>query len=301
RPARRRRHREHRAGRPAGARRARPGHQPRRPRRAPARRPRAAGRDRGHRGGLDRASARDRARGRSRGAGRLPALRDRGAHRPGPLRAAGDRPPRRARRPPGAPGALGTAHPRRRRDHLRRLDQPGRDPHRPAPARAPACLRARTLARRPARRRAARPRPPRTAAGGGRGPRGAAARPRGRGVRDPVRPLNVPALVLILVIGAGFGLQMLETFASGGHTLVLSAVLLTFGLPLRRYMLESEERRERPSLAPRRHQIDLPTAYRTVLLARACAYTGAVVGGIFTGQALFLILSGTGDPWRGIL
>ncbi|HLQ81842.1 MAG TPA: DUF3180 domain-containing protein [Brachybacterium sp.] len=128
-----------------------------------------------------------------------------------------------------------------------------------------------------------------------------------------MRPLNVPALVLILVIGAGFGVQMLETFASRGHSLplagwlttvvllVLSAVLLTFGLPLRRYMLESEERRERPSLAPRRHQIDLPTAYRTVLLARACAYTGAVVGGIFTGQALFLILSGTGDPWRGIL
>src|SRR5699024_3457167 len=56
-----------------------------------------------------------------------------------------------------------------------------------------------------------------------------------------------------------------------------------------------------PSLAPRRHQIDLPTAYRTVLLARACAYTGAVVGGVFTGQALFLILSGTGDPWRGNL
>ncbi|MDN5899715.1 MAG: DUF3180 domain-containing protein [Brachybacterium sp.] len=128
-----------------------------------------------------------------------------------------------------------------------------------------------------------------------------------------MRPLNVPVLVLILVVGAGFGAQMLETLAARGHSLpiagwlttvvllVLSAVLLISGLPLRRYMLESAERREHPSFAPRRHQIDLPTAYRTVLLARACAYTGAVVGGIFVGQALFLLLTGTGDLWQGIL
>ncbi|ATG52351.1 hypothetical protein CFK38_13100 [Brachybacterium vulturis] len=128
-----------------------------------------------------------------------------------------------------------------------------------------------------------------------------------------MRPLNVPVLVLILVVGAGFGAQMLEALAARGHALpiagwlttvvllVLGAVLLLFGLPLRRYMLESAERSEHPSFAPRRHQIDLPTAYRTVLLARACAYTGAVVGGIFVGQALFLLLTGTGDPWRGIL
>lgn len=128
-----------------------------------------------------------------------------------------------------------------------------------------------------------------------------------------MKPLNVPVLVVILVLAAGFGAQLLETMAAAGHSLplagwlttvvllVLSAVLLASGLPLRRYMLESAERKENPSFAPRRHQIDLPTAYRTVLLARACAYTGAVVGGIFAGQALFLILSGTGDPWRGIL
>lgn len=128
-----------------------------------------------------------------------------------------------------------------------------------------------------------------------------------------MKPLNVPVLLLILVVGAGFGAQMLETLSARGHSLpiagwlttvvllVLAAVLLVHGLPLRRYMLESAERREHPSFAPRRHQIDLPTAYRTVLLARACAYTGAVVGGIFAGQALFLLLSGTGDPWRGIL
>lgn len=128
-----------------------------------------------------------------------------------------------------------------------------------------------------------------------------------------MKPLNLPVLLLILVIGAGFGAQMLETLAARGHSLpiagwlttmvllVLAAVLLTYGLSLRRYMNESEERRVHPSLAPRRHQIDLPTAFRTVLLARACAYTGAVVGGIFSGQTLFLILSGTGDPLGGIL
>jgi len=128
-----------------------------------------------------------------------------------------------------------------------------------------------------------------------------------------VKPLNVPILLLILVVGAGFGAQMLEMLASRGHSLpiagwlttvvllVLSGVLLMHGIPLRRYMLESAERKDHPSFAPRRHQIDLPTAYRTVLLARACAYTGAVVGGIFTGQALFLLLTGTGDPLSGIL
>jgi Protein of unknown function (DUF3180) len=128
-----------------------------------------------------------------------------------------------------------------------------------------------------------------------------------------VRPLNIPVLLLILVVGAGFGAQMLETLSARGHALplagwfttvvllVLVAVLLIQGLPLRRYMRESEERRTHPSLAPRRHQIDLPTAFRTVVLARACAYTGAVVGGIFTGQTLFLIVTGTGDPFSGIL
>lgn len=128
-----------------------------------------------------------------------------------------------------------------------------------------------------------------------------------------MRPLNLPVLVLILALSTGLGAQMLETLAARGHSLplagwlstvvlaVLSGVLLAYGLPLRRYMVESAERKEHPTLAPRRHQIDLLTAYRTVLLARACAYTGTVVGGIFAGQALFLLLTGTGDPLRGTL
>lgn len=128
-----------------------------------------------------------------------------------------------------------------------------------------------------------------------------------------MRPLNIPVLVVIAVLAAVFGAQMMNTLAARGHSVpvtgwltagvlaILGAVLLAHGLPLRRYMQESEERTLHPSLAPRRHQIDLPTAFRTVLLARACAYTGALVGGIFTGQALFLLVSGTGDPWDAVL
>lgn len=128
-----------------------------------------------------------------------------------------------------------------------------------------------------------------------------------------MRPLNIPMLVLICVVGAGFGAQMLQALAARGHSLpisgwlttlvllALSGVLLYFGVPLRRYMSESEERERHPTVAPRRHHIDLPTAYRTVLLARACAYTGSVVGGIFTGQALYLLITGTGDPVGAVL
>ena len=128
-----------------------------------------------------------------------------------------------------------------------------------------------------------------------------------------MKPLNIPLLVLIWVIGAGLGAQVLDVMAARGRsvpvtgwltTLVevaLIAVLLVHGLPLRRYMAESRERAENPTVAPRRHQIDLPTAYRTVLVARACAYTGAIVGGLFSGQALFLLVTGTGDLWQAVL
>lgn len=128
-----------------------------------------------------------------------------------------------------------------------------------------------------------------------------------------MRALSIPLLALIALLGTGFGAQMMDTLAARGHSLpitgwltalvllALNGVLLFFGIPLRRYMLESEQRREHPTLAPRRHQLDLLTAFRTVLLARACAYTGAVVGGIFTGQTLFLMITGTGDPLAAIL
>lgn len=128
-----------------------------------------------------------------------------------------------------------------------------------------------------------------------------------------MRPLNIPVLGVIAVLAALFGAQMMDALAARGHSVpvtgwltagvlaILAAVLLAYGLPLRRYMLENEERSLHPSMAPRRHQIDLPTAFRTVLLARACAYTGSLVGGIFAGQTLFLVVSGTGHPWDAVL
>lgn len=128
-----------------------------------------------------------------------------------------------------------------------------------------------------------------------------------------MKPLNIPVLVLVAVISAGLGAQLLALIASRGLVLPLGGwltslvllamigVLLARGIPLRRYMLESAERERTPTLAPRRHQIDMPTAFRTVLLARACACTGAVVGGIFSGQTLYLIGSGIGDLVTGVL
>lgn len=128
-----------------------------------------------------------------------------------------------------------------------------------------------------------------------------------------MKPLSVPVLLLIGVLAAGLGAVMNDAMASRGMTLpvtgwltalvllVLAGVLLAQGLPLRRWMLENEERREHPTMAPRRHQVDLPTAYRTVLLARASAYTGTIVGGFFTGDALYLVLTGTGDLVTAVL
>lgn len=127
-----------------------------------------------------------------------------------------------------------------------------------------------------------------------------------------MRPLSIPTLLLLALIATGFGTSLAAFLASRGGTvpitgpftglvmLVLAAVLLVLGLPLRRYMRESEQRRIQPTVAPRRHQLDLPTAFRTVVLARACAYTGTLVAGIFAGQALHLLASGTGSLWGAV-
>lgn len=117
----------------------------------------------------------------------------------------------------------------------------------------------------------------------------------------------MPLLVLIAALAVGFGSVISDFIASQGHTipitgwltgllmLALSGVLLALGLPVRRYMKESQERHEQQTFAPRKHQIDLPTAYRTIVFARACAYTGAIIGGAYGGVALFLETSGTGS------
>jgi hypothetical protein len=95
------------------------------------------------------------------------------------------------------------------------------------------------------------------------------------------------------VAGTGHAVPV-TGWLSGLVLIALGAVLLVLGLPLYRYMKESEERREHPTSVPRKHTIDLPTAFRTILLARACALTGAVAAGLFLGQFLFLLGSGTG-------
>src|SRR5690625_6734329 len=124
------------------------------------------------------------------------------------------------------------------------------------------------MARRPARSGAARPREHRLADVPGRGQGQIASRPRDHGIRGPMMARSIPVLALIVLLGAGFGAQMMDTLAARGHSLpiagwlttlvllVLNGVLLFFGIPLRRYMVESEQRRERPPMAPRRHQLD---------------------------------------------
>lgn len=128
-----------------------------------------------------------------------------------------------------------------------------------------------------------------------------------------MRPTSISLLVVILLLSAGVGAALSQTVASRGATipvagwlagavlLALAAVLVALGLPLRRYLLESEERRLHPTLAPRRHQLDMPTAYRIILLARSASLTGAVTGGVFGGQALYLLGGGGGDLTDAVL
>lgn len=128
-----------------------------------------------------------------------------------------------------------------------------------------------------------------------------------------MRPTSIPLLLLVLVLSGGVGATLSQAVASRGAAvpvagwltglvlLALAGVLLALGLPLRRYVRESEERRRQPTLAPRRHQLDLPTAYRTIQLARSAAITGAVVGGLFGGQGLFLLGAGGGDVLGAVL
>ena len=128
-----------------------------------------------------------------------------------------------------------------------------------------------------------------------------------------MKPVGILPLAVIGILSIGFGVTLSELVASRGAVvplagwlsgvvlLLLAAVLLTLGLPLRRYLKECEERQQHPSLAPRRHHIDLPTAYRTIQLARAAAYTGTLCGGMFLGQTAYLLGSGTGDLLSAIV
>lgn len=126
---------------------------------------------------------------------------------------------------------------------------------------------------------------------------------------------KTPALRLVgiaLVAGlAGHGLSL--AFASRGAPvpvagvmpgivfLLLSAVILALGLRVKRYLDESRERAQTHPLTPRKHHIDMVTAYRIVLAARAAAYTGAIGAGFYAGMCAFLATSGGGTLSGAIL
>ncbi|MFC0674083.1 DUF3180 domain-containing protein [Brachybacterium hainanense] len=128
-----------------------------------------------------------------------------------------------------------------------------------------------------------------------------------------MKPLSIPLLVVVLAAATGFGTTLAQLIASRGGVvpitgwltglllLALTAVLIVVGLPLRRYLKESEERSASGSFAPRRHQLDMITAYRVVTFARACAYTGVLVGGAHLGIALHLGPSGIGSMAGAVL
>lgn len=128
-----------------------------------------------------------------------------------------------------------------------------------------------------------------------------------------MRPTAISTLLVVLACSLALGSLLSQAVAARGGVvpvagwptgavlLALAALLLVLGLPIKRYLDESAERREHPSLAPRRHQLDLPTAYRIVMLARSAAYTGAGLAGVFSGQAVFLLSAGGGDLVRAVL
>lgn len=122
-----------------------------------------------------------------------------------------------------------------------------------------------------------------------------------------MRPVGLLSLVVIGVLSIGFGATASEFLATRGGAvplagwfsglvlLALAGVLLVMGMPLRRYLKECEERQLHPTTAPRRHPLDMPTAYRTIQLARAAEYTGTLCGGMFLGQTVYLVGTGSGD------
>lgn len=121
-----------------------------------------------------------------------------------------------------------------------------------------------------------------------------------------MKPVSVPWLCVLAVAAAACGGTLAQFYASRGEAVPVSgwvtgilvfamaAAVLTWGLPLRRYMRESEERALHPTMAPRKHSLDMTTAFRVVTLARAAMYSGSLVAGIFGGFLAYFLLSGTG-------
>ncbi len=121
-----------------------------------------------------------------------------------------------------------------------------------------------------------------------------------------MRPTSILILTAAAVLAGACGLLLGTLLTSYGQPLplpgwlpgvmllLLTAGLLYWGLMLRRYLEESEERAEKQITAPRRYDLDMTTAFRIVILARAASWTGSLVAGFFGGELLFLILNGSG-------
>lgn len=125
-----------------------------------------------------------------------------------------------------------------------------------------------------------------------------------------MKPTPVVLLLAIAIVSGIAGHTCADLIASRGEAvpvpgyptavvlLLLAGVVLYFGLQVKRYLDESRERSEKPSLAPRQHHLDMMKAYRIVTLARAAAYTGAVAAGFAGGIGIMLLVDG-GGTWIG--
>jgi hypothetical protein len=103
----------------------------------------------------------------------------------------------------------------------------------------------------------------------------------------PAHPAAVLLLGLAATAASWFGLDLWDSrgglapplpWTAALGTLALSAVVIAAGLPVRRWV---SGRRERP--------LDPLVAARTVVLAKAAAYSGAVLAGWYAGQGLILL------------
>jgi hypothetical protein len=105
-----------------------------------------------------------------------------------------------------------------------------------------------------------------------------------------VTPARPPAVVLLALLATALSWLGLDLWDSRGGTppplpwttalgtLILCAGVVAAGLPVRRWVAG---RRERP--------LDPLLAARTVVLAKAAAYGGALLAGWYAGQALILL------------
>jgi hypothetical protein len=117
-----------------------------------------------------------------------------------------------------------------------------------------------------------------------------------------VRPTRTRALLLVAAVIAVVAWIGLRLWVSGGHEMptlpwtapvvmvLLAASVLVFGWPVRRW---TRGGRDRP--------LDPLRAARTVVLAKAAQYCGALLSGWYAGQVLVLLPTLDVEPRRALL